>query len=69
MECRNAISLRDEKSLAVAIWSCDFRAENCFCVFSHGVLQGAAQKGGAILIHFCGSPDPFFMEQNESLLP
>ena len=27
----------------------------------HRVLQG--QRGGAILLHFCGSPDPFFMEE------
>ena len=33
------------------------------------VLQGAAQRGGAILLHFCGSPDPFFsMQQNEPFL-
>ena len=26
-------------------------------------------RGGAILLHFCGSLDPFFMQQNESFLP
>ena len=25
-------------------------------------------RGGAILLHFCGSPDPFFMQQSEPFL-
>ena len=34
--------------------------------FDHRVLQKAAQRGGgAILLHFCGSPDPSFLQQNE----
>ena len=26
----------------------------------HRVLQGAVQRGGPVLLHVCGSPDPFF---------
>ena len=33
----------------------------------HRVLQGAAQRGAQF--HFYGSPDPFFMQQNEPFLP
>ena len=29
----------------------------------------AAQRGGANLLHFCGSPDPSFVQQNEPFLP
>ena len=37
----------------------------------HRVLQGAAQRGGAILLHSYGSPDPFFshMQRNEPFSP
>ena len=29
--------------------------------YNHKVLQGAAQRGEAILLHFCGSPGPYLM--------
>ena len=35
--------------------------KNCF----QRVLQGAAQRGGAILLHVCACPDPFSMQPNE----
>ena len=31
-----------------------------FPLHNHRVLQEAAQRGGAILLHVCGSPGPFF---------
>ena len=37
-----------------------------FCRFPHRVLQGRQREG---LLHLCGSPDPFFMQQNEPFLP
>ena len=42
------------------------------CANSGGFGASAAGKGtegGAILLHFCGSPDPFFVQQNEPFLP
>ena len=42
---------------------------NTLCGDLHRVLQGAAQRGGAILLHFYDSPDPFFMQQHERFLP
>ena len=33
------------------------------------VLQGVAQRGGAILLNFCGSLGPFCVQQNEAFLP
>ena len=35
----------------------------------HRVLQGGAQRGGAILLNFCGSLGPSFVQQKEPFLP
>ena len=44
--------------------------EKCDRSISHRVLQGGAQRGGgAILLHFFGSPAPFFIQQNKPFLP
>ena len=36
-------------------------------VLIHRVFQGAAQRGGAILLHSCVSLDPFFVQQRVSM--
>ena len=38
-----------------------------FPILFHRVPEGAAQRG--ILLHFCGSPDPSFVQQNDPFLP
>ena len=66
---------RLSKPMVFKMASCgDFQNSQFWCTINFGtrfcrVLQGAAQRGGAILLHFCGSPDPFFMHRNDSFLP
>ena len=37
--------------------------------FDLGALWGGTEGGGSILLHFCGSPNPFSMQHHEPFLP
>ena len=40
-----------------------------FPCFSYSTSGGGHRGGGEISLHFCGSPDPFAMQQNDSFVP